>query len=762
MRRKLNPLGERLVAVPLLLTLLVLSCARDDTTLAPFPAEPGIVLAGAVQVDGVGPASNVAVILERMQAGLTVSIRRQLLEGAGPERLDAQDKSGPPADKVDPESPPPRVTTTDRDGRFVFAQVAPGTYLVTSSARDHRAGSQQVEVSELLSPAVAETTFVDIALVPTGTLTGSVTLLNETDQGNTIVYVEGQANVAVTSAAGRYVLRDVPVGSRALRATHTGWRRATASASLAAAGDSVEVTAMVLQPDLNIGPTASALAAAVGNTTHAFALTGTGADTDGTIARYEWDFDDDGAIDWTSTTTGSTTHTYTSAGVYRAKLRVTDDKGGVALSAVSFRIYDAYYVATDGSDSSPGSPDLPLRTIQRGMDLAAANDHIKVNVALGTYAESLTIPDQCWLQGGYIRSTWIPSDTQRSVVETGTTPMMAIGLTAMSIDQLDVKAANATVGSSIALVVDNCPSQDVEFTYCRFIAGNGAAAAAGWLGTAGAAGQGGLTASDYHAVFSAWGSDGGRGAYQGSSNSEPGNSGTAPLGGTGGAAGTVSSLNGGNGGPGGAGTAGVHGAVMAAGGTWTSSTSWLANSGYAGLTAGQGGNGGGGGGGMSTLTVPGGGGGAGGQGGFGGTGGSGGEGAGGSFAVVVINGTDCLFTDCDFVAGNGGAGGAGGNGGVGGNGGGGGLGCTWYAGSGDGGNAGAGGLGGGGGGGSGGGGGCSYAIYARSGANYEIDAACTTKHGTAGAGGLGGYRGGTASRAPDGLSGQAENEYREP
>jgi hypothetical protein len=765
MQRQLISRGRGLTAVVLLLTLCGLSCGKDETALAPFPVEPGMVLVGSVEVEGAGPAVGVAVSLEPMEQGLTASVRREMLTGAEPARADEKNESGPSAARIEALAAAIRVTTTDAAGRFAFPQVAAGDYLVTSSARDHRAGAKQVEVPALQNPAAAETTFVDIALVPTGTFTGSATLLNEADHGSTIVYVEDQANVAVTNAAGRYILRDVPVGARSLRATHIGWQRATASASLAAAGDSVEVAAMVLQPDLNIAPTASASAAAVGNTRHAFALTGTGTDTDGTIARYEWDFNDDGTIDWMSTTTGSTTYTYGTAGVYRAKLRVTDDKGGVALGAVSFRIYDAYYVATDGSDSNPGTRDLPLRTIQHGMDLAVTNDHIRVKVALGTYAESLTIPDQCLLEGGYVRASWIPSISQRSVVETGTAPMKAIGLTAMSISRLEVHAANATAGSSIALVVDNCPTQDVEFLYCRFVAGNGSAGAAGGAGSAGmAGGQGGDASGLWNGCQygPSWGGCGGD-SHQPSSGSidgHAGDAGPAPLGGTGGAGGTLSVPAGGNGGAATAGSAGAHGAAATAGGMWNGSA-WVSNGGNAGAAGVNGGVGGGGGGGLAWPGATGGGGGQGGNGGTGGTGGAGGSGGGCSFAVLVMNGSNCLFTTCDLVSANGGAAGAGGNGGLGAAGGAGGAGAPASLPAGSGGNGGAGAASGAGGGGSGGAGGWTYAIYARSGAHYTLDGG-TASYGSAGAGSLGGYRGGTTNRAPSGPAGQAGREYSEP
>lgn len=48
-------------------------------------------------------------------------------------------------------------------------------------------------------------------------------------------------------------------------------------------------------------------------------------DSDGTIIRYEWDFEGDGIYDEDTGTTPTSSHTYIGGGVYSAKLRVTDD-----------------------------------------------------------------------------------------------------------------------------------------------------------------------------------------------------------------------------------------------------------------------------------------------------------------------------------------------------------------------------------------------------------------------------------------------------
>ena len=66
-------------------------------------------------------------------------------------------------------------------------------------------------------------------------------------------------------------------------------------------------------------------------------FTGTGTDPDGTITLYEWDFDGDGTYDWSSTTTGNTSHTYTKVGAVNAGFRVTDNDGKTAVDSVTIK-----------------------------------------------------------------------------------------------------------------------------------------------------------------------------------------------------------------------------------------------------------------------------------------------------------------------------------------------------------------------------------------------------------------------------------------
>ncbi len=74
-----------------------------------------------------------------------------------------------------------------------------------------------------------------------------------------------------------------------------------------------------------------------GNTPLSVTFTASASDPDGYINTYEWDFDGDGNYDEETATTSGTFYTYTEAGTYNAKLRVTDD-GGASTESSSVTI----------------------------------------------------------------------------------------------------------------------------------------------------------------------------------------------------------------------------------------------------------------------------------------------------------------------------------------------------------------------------------------------------------------------------------------
>lgn len=59
-------------------------------------------------------------------------------------------------------------------------------------------------------------------------------------------------------------------------------------------------------------------------------FTASATDNDGQIVRFEWDFEGDGVVDFTDATSGNTTHTYATGGIYSAVARVFDNDGLLA------------------------------------------------------------------------------------------------------------------------------------------------------------------------------------------------------------------------------------------------------------------------------------------------------------------------------------------------------------------------------------------------------------------------------------------------
>lgn len=91
-------------------------------------------------------------------------------------------------------------------------------------------------------------------------------------------------------------------------------------------------TAVAVTTAVRAGPPGSPTATASANPTSGNAplivnFNCTAIDPENNIALYEWDFDGDGVYDWSSPSTGSTSHTYNTAGTHTASCRVTDATG---------------------------------------------------------------------------------------------------------------------------------------------------------------------------------------------------------------------------------------------------------------------------------------------------------------------------------------------------------------------------------------------------------------------------------------------------
>lgn len=105
-------------------------------------------------------------------------------------------------------------------------------------------------------------------------------------------------------------------------------------------------------------------------------LTGTGVSPNGTIVKYEWDRFGTGTFDYSSTTSGTTTATYTQEGTYNAVFRVTDNFGQTATAlatATAIRVGPAGSpTATIVTPTGPVTGNAPLNRTFNGAGTASA------------------------------------------------------------------------------------------------------------------------------------------------------------------------------------------------------------------------------------------------------------------------------------------------------------------------------------------------------------------------------------------------------
>lgn len=89
-------------------------------------------------------------------------------------------------------------------------------------------------------------------------------------------------------------------------------------------------------------------------------LYATGSDSDGSIVLYEWDYTDDGVVDWMNASLGEVYHIYDSPGDYTARVYVTDNDGLKTSGTVTVEVSGSLPAASAKVDKLRGEAPLAV------------------------------------------------------------------------------------------------------------------------------------------------------------------------------------------------------------------------------------------------------------------------------------------------------------------------------------------------------------------------------------------------------------------
>jgi len=135
----------------------------------------------------------------------------------------------------------------------------------------------------------------------------------------------------------------------------------------------------------------------------------------------------------------------------------------------------AIFVSPDGKDSNDGSFGSPTRTINKGVELAAARGK-DVYVCTAEYAENVVVDTKAVsIFGGYDCVTWARDNQRASVVPPDGIALTLRKVSAMTVDRLSFVAANATAAGASSIAAQIVGSDQVVLSHLDLTAGNGAA-----------------------------------------------------------------------------------------------------------------------------------------------------------------------------------------------------------------------------------------------------------------------------------------------
>ena len=212
----------------------------------------------------------------------------------------------------------------DTRDRFNFVFQEYGIYQVTLTVRDsnNKAITDQVSISALAAPIVLASATPSEGAAPLDVVLSAIA--NDPD-GTIVLYqwdFDGDGDFDYSSTESPAVMHAYPnkgLYHAVLRVTDNDGLWSASSVDIAAgARPKAKATAQ---------PTSGKVPLIV-------TLGGTGTDSDGSVVLYEWDFDGDGAYEYSTDANGTTTHTYDIGGFFNATLRVKDNDGLTATDSV--------------------------------------------------------------------------------------------------------------------------------------------------------------------------------------------------------------------------------------------------------------------------------------------------------------------------------------------------------------------------------------------------------------------------------------------
>ena len=136
------------------------------------------------------------------------------------------------------------ATVTDADGIYILTGLDTGTYYIEASR-----GGLKAKGRGTVSPL--EATVVDMALTPTGGITGYCLLQGASPLGNagTFVVIKGTDYIGFTDDDGSFILDQIPVGSYQVSFVHPGYESADYPSSVSVpTADLAELDSVYLTP----------------------------------------------------------------------------------------------------------------------------------------------------------------------------------------------------------------------------------------------------------------------------------------------------------------------------------------------------------------------------------------------------------------------------------------------------------------------------------------------------------------------------------